>query len=134
MLIDADNSSFDLMYMDKKDDRSLLVVYPDLYIGRNSDTVGHISAYTEYVTEGMTLNDITEKKSRDFWSFDEQTRTLRLEPIVFSSDVRATDIERDIHLAVNKKTRVIVREPVNHEFDSHIDFCSSRFLKMISEM
>ena len=134
VLIDADNSSFDLMYMDKKDDRSLLVVYPDLYIGRNSDTVGHISAYTEYVTEGMTLNDITEKKSRDFWSFDEQTRTLRLEPIVFSSDVRATDIERDIHLAVNKKTRVIVREPVNHEFDSHIDFCSSRFLKMISEM
>ena len=134
VLIDADNSSFDLMYMDKKDDRSLLVIYPDLYIGRNSDTVGHISAYTEYVTEGMTLSDITEKKSRDFWFFDEQTRTLRLEPIVFSPDVRATDIERDIHLAVNKKTRVIVREPVNHEFDSNIDFCSSRFLKMISEM
>ena len=131
----ADNNSFDLMYMDKKDNSSLLVVYPDLHIGRNSDTVGHIRANTEYVTEGMTLNDINEKKSRDFWSFDEQTRTLRLEPIVFSSDVRATDIERDISLAVNKKTRVIVREPVNHEFDSHIDFCSSRFLKlMISEM
>ena len=82
----------------------------------------------------MTLNEITEKKSRDFWSFDEQTRTLRLAPIVFSSAVRATGIDRDIHLAGNKKTRVIVREPVNHEFDSHIDFCSSRFLKMISEM
>ena len=134
VLIDADNSSFDLMYMDKKDDRSLLVIYPDLYIGRNNDTASHISAYTEYMTEGMTLNDITEKKIRDFWSFDEQTKTLRLEPIVFSSDVRATDIERDIHLSVNKKTRVIVREPVNHEFDSHIDFCSSRFLKVISEM
>lgn len=134
VLIDADNNSFDLMYMDKKDNSSLLVVYPDLHIGRNSDTVSHISTYSEYVTEGMTLNDITEKKSRDFWSFDEQTRTLRLEPIVFSSDVRATDIERDISLAVNKKTRVIVREPVHHEFDSDTDFCSSRFLKMISEM
>ena len=134
VLIDADNNSFDLMYMDKKDNSSLLVVYPDLHIGRNSDTVSHISAYSEYVTEGMTLNDINEKKSRDFWSFDEQSRTLRLEPIVFSSDIRVTDMRRDLRLTINEKTRVIVREPVHHEFDSDTDFCSNRFLKMISEM
>ena len=112
----------------------LTSIYPDLHIGRNSDTVSHISAYSEYVTEGMTLNDINEKKSRDFWSFDEQSRTLRLEPIVFSSDIRVTDMRRDLRLTINEKTRVIVREPVHHEFDSDTDFCSSRFLKMISEM
>ena len=43
-------------------------------------------------------------------------------------------MRRDLRLTINEKTRVIVREPVNHEFDSHIDFCSSRFLKLISEM
>ena len=57
-----------------------------------------------------------------------------MEPIVFSSDIRVTDMRRDLRLTINEKTRVIVREPVHHEFDSDTDFCSSRFLKMISEM
>lgn len=134
VLIDAGRRSFELMYKDDNSGSPLLVIYPKFYLERNSDTVGHIRANTEYVTEGMTLNDINEKKSRDFWSFDEQSRTLRLEPIVFSSDIRVTDMRRDLRLTINEKTRVIVREPVHHEFDSDTDFCSSRFLKMISEM
>ena len=56
------------------------------------------------------------------------------EPIIFSSDIRTTDIDRQMRVFLRKGTCVIVREPVQHEFDSNFEYCSSRFLKIVEEL
>ena len=134
VLVDAGRNSYDLLYMGRNGSDPCLVIYPDLYVGTTRDSVSKVVSYAKYVTEGMNLNDLTEKKSSKFWSFDADSRTLRIEPIIFSSDIRTTDIERQMRVFLKKGTCVIVREPVRHEFDSNFEYCSSRFLKIVEEL
>lgn len=134
VLIDADRNGYDLMYMGENGTDPSLVIYPGMYIRTTEDTAGYISTYAEYVTEGMTLEEMTERKSKDFWTFDPQTGTLRIEPIVFSPDIHVTDIHREIVISLGKDTRAIVREPVHHEFENRFEYCSSRFLKMVKKL
>ncbi|HIZ85019.1 MAG TPA: PspC domain-containing protein [Candidatus Coprenecus stercoravium] len=134
VLVDADRNSYDLLYMGKNGSDPCLVIYPDLYVGASMDSVSKVVSYAEYVTDGMNLNDLTGKKSSRFWSFDADSRTLRIEPVIFSSDIRTTDIERQMRILLSKGTCVIVREPVWHEFNSSFEYCSSRFLKIVEEL
>ena len=134
VLVDAGRNSYDLLYMGRNGSDPCLVIYPDLYVGTTKDSVSKVVSYAKYVTEGMNLNDLTEKKSSKFWSFDADSRTLRIEPIIFSSDIRTTDINRQMRVFLKKGTCVIVREPVRHEFDSNFEYCSSRFLKIVEEL
>ena len=134
VLIDADRNSYDLLYLGNNGSEPCLVAYPSLYIGAVNDSAGYIHSYAEYVTEGMSLEDMTGKKKETFWTFDAESRTLRIEPIIFASDVMITDIRREINVFVNRNTQVIVREPVHHEFDGSFDYCSNRLLKIIDEM
>ena len=131
VLIDANQVSYDLLYMGKDSGEPFLVVYPDIYLNRYNDD-GTFRSYARYVTEGMKLEQMALKDSSTFWTLDGQT--LRLEPIIFSSDTKVTDIERRISLNIGKDTKVIVREPVRHEFNGYFDFCSNRFLRIVEEL
>ena len=107
------------------------MVYPDIYLNRYDDD-GTLRSYARYITEGMRLEQMARKDSTTFWTLDGQT--LRLDPIIFSSDAHVTDIERRVSLNIGKYTKVIVREPVHHEFDGYFDFCSNRFLRIVEEL
>lgn len=131
VLIDANQVSYDLLYMGKDSGEPFLVVYPDIYLNRYNDD-GTFRSYARYITEGMKLEQMALKDSSTFWTLDGQT--LRLEPIIFSSDTKVTDIERRISLNIGKDTKVIVREPVRHEFNGYFDFCSNRFLRIVEEL
>ena len=131
VLIDANHVSYDLLYMGKDSGEPFLVVYPDIYLNRYDDD-GMLRSYARYITEGMRLEQMARKDSTTFWTLDGQT--LRLDPIIFSSDAHVTDIERRVSLNIGKYTKVIVREPVHHEFDGYFDFCSNRFLRIVEEL
>ncbi len=131
VLIDADHTGYDLLYMGKDSGEPFLVVYPDIYLNRYDDD-GTLRSYARYITEGMRLEQMARKDSTTFWTLDGQT--LRLDPIIFSSDAHVTDIERRVSLNIGKYTKVIVREPVHHEFDGYFDFCSNRFLRIVEEL
>lgn len=133
VLIDADRNSYDLLYMGKNGPEPCLVVYPELNVLSSRDSSSRLVTARRYVTEGVTLSQMNDRKTRDFWTFDPRTGTLSIDPVIFSRDVTVSDIQREITLYLNPGTRVIVREPVHHEFDSHFDYCSSRFLKIIDD-
>lgn len=131
VLIDANQVSYDLIFMGKDKDNPLLVVYPDLYLNRHNDD-RTLRSYTRYITEGMNLGQMARKDTSSFWTLEGQT--LRLEPIIFSTDARVVDIERRITLNIGENTKVIVKEPVHHEFEGYFDFCSNRLLRIIEEL
>lgn len=130
VLVEADRDSYTLMYMNDNHSSPCLVVYPELHVGTVNDTVGYINSYSAYITEGMTLETMTDKKSRNFWTFDPVTNTLQLEPVIFSPDIHVSDVGREIRILLNNNTRVIVREPVYHEFDNSFSYCSNNFLRL----
>lgn len=131
VLIDADQTGYDLLFMGKDGGEPFLVVYPDIYLNRYNDD-RTLRSYNRYITESMNLEEMSRRDSTSFWTL--KGRTLRLEPIIFTSDTRVVDIERRVSLNIGKNTRVIVREPVHHEFESYFDFCSNRFLRIIETL
>ena len=131
VLIDADQTGYDLLFMGKDGGEPFLVVYPDIYLNRYNDD-RTLRSYNRYITESMNLEEMSRRDSTSFWTLE--GRTLRLEPIIFTSDTRVVDIERRVSLNIGKNTRIIVREPVHHEFESYFDFCSNRFLRIIETL
>lgn len=134
VLIDADRNSYDLLYMGKNGSEPCLVVYPDLNVLSSRDSSSCLIATSRYVSEGITISQMNDRKTRNFWTFDPVTGTLSIDPIIFSRDIKVSDIHREISLYLNPGTRVIVREPVHHEFEGRFDYCSSRFLKIIDDI
>lgn len=134
VLIDADRNSYDLIYMGKNGPEPCLVVYPELNVLSSRDSSSSLIASNRYVTEGVTVSQMNDRKTRSFWTFDPETGTLSIDPIIFSRDITVSDIHRKINLYLEPGTRVIVREPVHHEFESRFDYCSSRLLKIIDDL
>lgn len=134
VLIDADRNSYDLLYMSKSGTEPCLVVYPYLKVLSSRDSSSYLIATNRYVAEGLTLSEMNDRKTRSFWTFNPQAGTLTVDPVIFSRDITLSDIDREISLYLGPGTSVIVREPVHHEFESHFEYCSSRFLKMIDDI
>ena len=130
--IEADRDSYDMVYMGRRGRDKFLVMYPEISLRRtDAGSVAALRASTHWITSDMTLEAYKDMGQRRFWSFD--GKTLRLEPVILSTDVRLSDIGREIFLNVDERTVVIVEEPVYHQFDSRVDFCTNRFLEMVVE-
>lgn len=133
VFVEAGPHSYELAYMGDRDGATFLTVYPKVKLYRaDTGRPATITSSTEWLTSGMTLDSYQHLDESTFWSFD--GRTLRLDPVIFSTDVRLTDMDRNIRLNVSDSTVVQVRQPVFHQFDRSFDFCTNNFLGMIMDL
>lgn len=128
---DGKNCDFSLSYMGNDDNGPFIVFYPDIHIRRGSDTSCTLRVSSRYMADKVPVEGLEDMALPDFVSYD--GRTLRIDPVVLSEGNGISDIGRKVSLEVNRNTVIVADEPVHYRFDGNMSFCTSRFLKVISD-
>lgn len=133
VFVEGGRTRYRLMYAGETGDERFLAVYPELSLFRTDDSDDAVlRTSSDWLTGNMTLESMQDVDMQRFWSYD--GRTLRFEPVIFFADMHVRDVGRQASLTVGPGTVVIVEKPVPHQFDRSFDFCSNRFLHLLSEL
>ncbi len=122
VLVDGNRGEYNLFYIKDTKECSQMACYPLLEVHRNERFIGtpYLVSSSLILHNTLSLNDIENLRNGMFWSYSE--RTLYLSPRILEKDTKMTDIFRKVVLWVGPDVKVVVKNPVPHEFDSSFEF------------
>jgi len=116
----GDRNEFKLLYIiDMEKDSAFIAVYPSITLNHRDDSVCSVDASCTLFENNMSYEEKKEKEKMHFFSFNNDTLTV--DPLYFGVDIPVTEVNRKVTVTVPENFKVIIPEPVFHEFESEFE-------------
>jgi len=116
----GDRNEFKLIYIvDLEKDSTFIAVYPSIKLNHRADSVCTLDASCTLFENNMSYEEKKEKEKMHFFSFNNDTLTV--DPLYFGVDIPITEINREVTITVPENFKVLIPEPVFHQFESEFE-------------
>lgn len=118
VMLEADEDDFNLFWVDKKGSDLKLVVFPNLIIDRIAEGDSS-NIKTSIMSFAETWADASVKASKNLPKFEMKDSLLTIYADEISKTSKWDGSVKKISLRIPENTKVIVKEPIYHDFETH---------------
>lgn len=125
--INASRSEYDLFYLDRSDKSLSVTSYPELDLRRDADQAGMVKSYYEIFPKTLSFEEWQSDSLKNLYDFKENVLTLY--PMVYDKAHQMKVFDREVVLYVPDHVKVIVENPVYHDFTKSVEYSDMKFVK-----
>ena len=125
--INASRSEYDLFYLDRSDKSLSVTSYPELDLRRDADQAGMVKSYYEIFPKTLSFEEWQSDSIKNLYDFKENVLTLY--PMVYDKAHQMKVFDREVVLYVPDHVKVIVENPVYHDFTKSVEYSDMKFVK-----
>lgn len=121
VLVEGDWDKYRLYFYDDTDRKNASVaLYPRIDIDWTSRDDIQADFRAAAFRDGITIDEVNRESRMDFYSFSNDTLTLN--PCVLDKSSKVRELGHTVRLDIPEGTKVIISEPVPHDFTTDFEF------------